>query len=167
MAISRREILKRGVSYGTGVINFNNDCIAYERELRKLASNTLLDTFLTTLASVEQNIIEQSDKAEETELQPNSEAASQDSEASLEESLRSDIENELSDSEEPQENPLTPALEAACEFRDLCSALALSELYMQMNNTITALQQSCLPAVEDLVSIKTNYEAIVAYLSHC
>lgn len=34
MAISRREALKRGISYGTGVINHGNDSIAYDRALK-------------------------------------------------------------------------------------------------------------------------------------
>lgn len=167
MAISRREILKRGVSYGTGVINFENDCIAYERELRKLANNTLLDTFLATLANVEQHILEQSDEAEELTPQPGSEALRNNAEASLENSLRNDVEKTLENNTDSPENPLTPALEAAYQFRDLCSTLALSDLYMKMNSIIATMQQSCLPAVEDLANIKADYAAIIAYLSHC
>lgn len=34
MAISRREALKRGISYGTGVITHGNDSIAFDRALR-------------------------------------------------------------------------------------------------------------------------------------
>jgi len=35
MAISRREALKHGISYGTGTINHGNDSIVYDRALRK------------------------------------------------------------------------------------------------------------------------------------
>lgn len=34
MAISRREALKRNISYGTGTLNHGNDSIVYDRALR-------------------------------------------------------------------------------------------------------------------------------------
>ncbi|ACV21679.1 Uncharacterised protein [Slackia heliotrinireducens] len=49
MAISRREILKLGVSYGTGAINFGNDSVAYDRELRKFTNNEAYAAFKAAL----------------------------------------------------------------------------------------------------------------------
>lgn len=39
MAISRREALKHGISYGTGVLNHGNDSIVFDRELRKFPND--------------------------------------------------------------------------------------------------------------------------------
>ena len=51
MAISRREILKYGVSYGTGVITFGNDSLAYDRALRSFPENTAYAAFKQALAA--------------------------------------------------------------------------------------------------------------------
>ena len=40
--ISRRLAVKAGISYGTGAMNFGNDPIAFERELRKFPQDTSL-----------------------------------------------------------------------------------------------------------------------------
>jgi len=39
MAINRRDALKCGISYGTGVINHGNDSVVYNRELKKFPAN--------------------------------------------------------------------------------------------------------------------------------
>lgn len=51
MAISRREALKRGISYGTGVMNHGNDSIVYDRDLRAFAAET---TYADLRAAVEE-----------------------------------------------------------------------------------------------------------------
>lgn len=114
MAISRREILKRGVSYGTGVINHGNDSIVYDRELRKFPQ------------------------------------------AGCYGEMRSAI--------EAGDTPR--ALEAAKVFRQLCGNLAMSSLYTKCAPVIRALEEECLPPVEDLEKLEGDYASLVDYLSH-
>lgn len=203
MAISRRAILKLGVSYGTGVINYGNDSIVYERELRKLARNPAFDNFETALKRTEEIISSatlehsrmQAD-SNETEVSLATDASSPTPEVPLPNSgspaasaftastpdgqidkAEHPIDDDPSNAEPtdaqpaaaetPHENPLKDAIEAAGRFRELCSQLALSSLYLQMTNVINTMQEECLPAVDDLANIKRDYNAILNYLQHC
>ena len=166
MAISRREMLKRGVSYGTGAINFGNDSIAYERELRKLASDSTFETFLSTLAETEERMAAQ---ANEEETKATNDAAGLQEQSQKSPLAQADYCDEMGGGgqEQPQENPLAQAVEAAKEFRELCSRLALSDLYMQMSAIISTMEETCLPAVDELANVKSEYAAILEYLQRC
>lgn len=193
MAISRRAILKLGVSYGTGIINHGNDSIVYERELRKLASNPAFDDFESAMgraaeaissAAPEQlqtqtgsNEVDTSTVANAASLTletplPNTDSpvtSSPEKQSNEAERFTSKeaIGEEPTNAETPHENPLKDIIETAERFRELCSQLALSSLYLQMTSVINAMQEECLPAVDDLAKIKQDYNAILDYLKHC
>ena len=158
MAISRREILKLGVSYGTGAINFGNDSVVYERELRKLVGDETLENFFESIKDA-QELIDSQIAALEQEA-----AAALEQEASLGTEQEASLDTE---EQEPEENPLKDAVAAGKTFQELCARLALSDLYTQMSVIIAALNDACLPAVEDLSKLKESYQAIVDYLKRC
>lgn len=213
MAISRRAILKLGVSYGTGAINHGNDSIAYERELRKLANNPAFSNFesameqaeeiMAAVASAEaESSIEAAESAEaessagaavsaevadsvdtakivaHTESFETAAAEAAESAELVEQTQEqitpssegeSEAENPADKATEdtPHENPLKDIIVEAKHFRDVCSQLALSSLYLQMTDVINTMQEECLPAVDDLAKIKQDYNAILDYLKHC
>lgn len=49
MAISRREALKHGISYGTGALNHGNDSIVYDRALRKFPKDETFTQLKSTI----------------------------------------------------------------------------------------------------------------------
>jgi flagellar biosynthesis GTPase FlhF len=196
MAISRREILKLGVSYGTGAINFGNDSVVYERELRKLVGDETLENFLESIkdaqelidsqiaaleqeaaAALEQGAATAQEPAAEQEQEqraPEEQEPKQDAtnaqEQKQELSSALDTEQEASldaEEQEPEANPLKDAVAAGKTFQELCARLALSDLYTQMSVIIAALNDACLPAVEDLSKLKESYQAIIDYLKRC
>ena len=178
MAISRREILKYGVSYGTGVINFNNDSIAYERELRKLYQDVSFNTFLEELEKAEENLLENNSIEEGLKVaqtNPESEATQtgQSTEAAPAQVNQSAEATPVQTDQETQDvqyafpSPLNDVIEAAISFRELCALLALSELCIQMNEVIANLQKDCLPPAQDLQNIKDCYSGLLNYLESC
>ena len=202
MAISRREILKLGVSYGTGAINFGNDSVVYERELRKLVGDETLENFFESIkdaqelidsqiaaleqeaaAALEQEAataqeqaatLEQATAREQEQRAPEVQDPKQDATDTQEQKQEPpsalDTEQEASpdaEEQEPEENPLKDAVAAGKTFQELCARLALSDLYTQMSVIIAALNDACLPAVEDLSKLKESYQAIVDYLKRC
>jgi hypothetical protein len=88
MAISRRRILEFGVSYGTGAINFNNDSVAYDRELRKLPADTTFYEFMDALSGAEEILAEyariQAEKAAEAEAKAAAEESAEVEDAAVE-----------------------------------------------------------------------------------
>lgn len=197
MAISRRAILKLGVSYGTGVINHGNDSIAYERELRKLAENPAFGNFERAMEQAEEIMAaaavaepaepaEAAEVAEVTKVTASAKAAGAaesaapdepqnqagpagetEAAAPVAETAEAAASTDKAAEEALHENPLRDIIAEAKRFRDVCSQLALSSLYLQMTNVINAMQEECLPAVDDLVKIKQDYNAILDYLKHC
>lgn len=196
MAISRREILKLGVSYGTGAINFGNDSVVYERELRKLVDDETLENFFESIKDAQELIDSQIAALEqEASLDTEQEAATAQEQATAREqeqhapeeqdpkqdatdtqeqkqepssALGTEQEATLSaEEQEPEENPLKDAVAAGKTFQELCARLALSDLYTQMSVIIAALNDACLPAVENLSKLKESYQAIVDYLKRC
>lgn len=113
MAISRREALKRGISYGTGVITHGNDSIVFDRALRAFPKD---GTYAEMRAALEAG----------------------DAEA---------------------------ALPAAQAFTQLCSSLAMSELFVAMKQVEEALAEGALPSAEELDEIDAAYHDLVEYLS--
>ena len=194
MAISRREILKLGVSYGTGAINFGNDSVVYERELRKLVDDETLESFFKSIsdaqklidsqiaaleqeaaaaleqeaATVQEPAAEQEQRAPE-EQEPKQDATNaQEQKQEPASALSTEQEASLdAEEQEPEENPLKDAVAAGKTFQELCARLALSDLYTQMSVIIAALNDACLPAVEDLSKLKESYQAIIDYLKRC
>ena len=194
MAISRREILKLGVSYGTGAINFGNDSVVYERELRKLVGDETLENFLESIksaqelidsqiaaleqeaaAALEQEVATaQEPAAEQEQCAPEEQEPKQDATDTQEQkqepasALSTEQKASLdAEEQEPEENPLKDTVAAGKTFQELCARLALSDLYTQMSVIIAALNNACLPAVEDLSKLKESYQAIIDYLKRC
>ena len=204
MAISRRHILKLGVSYGTGTINFGNDSVVYDRALRKLPESTALEEFLEALSAAEDALAEEAlaqeaanengstgSPAEEVGTVASEPAATEpplvgaDGEEVAPTSAEMLTETPSDLQEEPQEGEgrqggeeadeaaptRSPALEEALAkaraFQQLCSQLALSELYMQVRAMIGALEQDALPSVEETALLKERYDKIIDYLQHC
>lgn len=185
MAISRREIIKLGVSYGTGAINFGNDSVVYERELRKLKDDTKLAEFLEELARVtevlEAQEAEAEAAAETAEAETGAEAAAED-EATESKLAGQEPTGETADDAEatvpaeeataeapaePAPNPLDSAIEKAFAFRAMCGRMALGELFVQTTALINTMRESCLPPVEDVQTLEHDYNAILNYLAHC
>lgn len=152
MAISRRLILKLGVSYGTGAINFGNDSVAYDRELRGLPENTVFAAFLETLREAEERLIAATSETEE--------ALAEESSDTKEEAVDSQ------DSEVPVV-PLDDVIEKARAFQELCAKLALSEMYVQMRSIIEALLSGALPSPDEIEHLKTDYARLIEYLQNC
>lgn len=184
MAISRRDILKLGVSYGTGVINFNNDSIVYDRALRKLPEDNLLSIFLSEITKAEENMAALLNEPVEAENEtkkvcaddcannscgeqtPPSPAQPSPAKDEAPEEIEENADTTPPASEQPRENPLNDAIAAAENFRELCSKYALSSLYVQMSAIIETMRSTCLPAVEEIASIKSDYTAILDYVQH-
>ena len=177
MAISRREIIKLGVSYGSGAINFGNDSVAFERALRKLPQDTHLAEFLDELERVTEVLA-----AEEAAAEAAAAEAEAADEEVAEDAAEPTLESETSgqepisaeepaaepepEAEAPHENPLAGAIEKAFAFRSFCASLALGELFVQTTALITTMREECLPAVEDIDKLKAGYNAIADYLQH-
>ena len=51
--ISRRLAVKVGISYGTGAMNFGNDALVFERELRKFPQDTSFDDLKTAVEAAD------------------------------------------------------------------------------------------------------------------
>ena len=68
MAISRRLILKLGVSYGTGVINYGNDSIVYDRELRKLPGDPTFREFMDAMVQAAELVGSETREVDENEI---------------------------------------------------------------------------------------------------
>ena len=189
MAISRREIIRLGVSYGTGAINFGNDSVAYERALRKLPADTHLAEFLEELDRATE-VLAAEEAAAEAEAEATAEAAAEaaecetadenavpapeDTDAPIEDAaVESSAETTTGEADAapeaqaPRENPLVDAIEKAFAFRSFCASLALSELFIQTTALINTMQTACLPAVDDIEKLKHDYNAIIDYLKHC
>ncbi len=177
MAISRREILKLGVSYGTGTIHFGNDSLRYDRELRKVPQNTLLQEFLDQLEAAEVHMMEEAVEAEAQATEATTEeamaaeavepAANPKEEPTLPESEQDTEETEETPDEEDIPNPLEDAIKAAEEFRAFCGQMAFSDLGVQTTAIINTMREAALPAVADIAKLKEDYGKIVAYLQHC
>lgn len=60
MAISRREALKHGISYGTGVITHDNDSIAFDRALRAFPHD---ESYARMTQAIEAGDVEQAHEA--------------------------------------------------------------------------------------------------------
>lgn len=65
MAITRREALKHGISYGSGVINHGNDSIAYDKDLRSFPQNNAWAEMQEALEGVEFADTESEEASEE------------------------------------------------------------------------------------------------------
>lgn len=115
MAISRREALKHGISYGTGSLNHGNDSIVYDRELRKFPKD---ETFSQLKQAIEAG-------------------------------------------------DATAAAPLAHAFQHLCATLAFSQLYMDMQPVVEALDAEELPAAEELETVETSYRDIADFLASC
>ena len=100
MAISRREILKLGVSYGTGSINFGNDSVVYDRELRKFPQSTTLQEFLDALAEAEDRLAAEAEQAANEE--PGSENDGASAETASDNSLDTEEEQQGDNSDAPE-----------------------------------------------------------------
>ena len=163
MAISRREIIKLGVSYGSGAINFGNDSVAYERALRKLPEDTHLAEFLEELERVTEVLA-----AEEAAAEAVAEEAEKPTDIVIKDETagQGPVPEAEPEPEAPHENPLAGAIDKAFAFRAYCASLALGELFVQTTGLITAMREECLPAVEDIDKLKSDYNAIVDYLQH-
>lgn len=115
MAISRREALKHGISYGTGALNHGNDSIVYDRALRKFPKD---ETF--------------------TQLKSTIDAGD-----------------------------ATAAAPLAQAFQHLCAELAFSQMHVDMQPVMEALDAEELPAAEELEAVEANYRDIADFLASC
>ena len=115
MAISRREALKHGISYGTGALNHGNDIIVYDRELRKFPKD---ETFSQLKQAIEAG-------------------------------------------------DATVAASLAQAFQHLCATLAFSQLYMDMQPVVEALDAEELPAAEELEAVESGYCDLADFLANC
>ena len=178
MAISRREIIKLGVSYGSGAINFGNDSVAFERALRKLPEDTHLAEFLDELERVTEVLAAEEAAAEAAAAEVAEAADEEVAEEAAEPALEGETAGQEpvsaeepgaepeAEAEAPHENPLAGAIEKAFAFRSFCASLALGELFVQTTALITTMREECLPAVEDIDKLKAGYNAIADYLQH-
>lgn len=185
MAISRRSILRLGVSYGTGAINFGNDSIAYERALRQFGDDTLLQELLEALANAEDVVLGEEGGAEgdpgDLEAEIACEAATACEAAGESDAPNSPAEMEALKAPEELEgecavengptaeapNPLAGAIEKAKEFQRLCAQLALSDLFVRVGDMVAAMEAQALPAADDVRQLRERYEALVDYLGSC
>ncbi|MBQ6585459.1 MAG: hypothetical protein IJH83_01465 [Coriobacteriales bacterium] len=156
MAISRRDILRLGVSYGTGCITFGNNSVAYDRELRKLPEYEQLEEFLAAFREAQDRLAEEAEAA-----QDEAKAAQDEMEAAQDEAEVAQDEAEA----QPPVNPLQDAIDKATAFGVLCGRLALSELFLQTRSIIATMETETLPSVEEIEKLERDYAAIVDYVS--
>lgn len=193
MAITRRRVIKLGVSFGSGCIKFGNDELAFCDALREFPHDGSYAAFreafdaidAEALAAAQARRAEGEQAAEGQQEATEEEAAGKptaDEESAPGEEQEAAEQAEAPDptlpyfdldlteeEDEEEEQPLDPsivnALQAAQVFRKECSRLALSDLYLQMTTLINTLSEGTLPPIADLKKLDEDYQALVDYLS--